>query len=267
MKKSLITLLLLLILISGFSQNSGNYYFGRLTPPVKKEKLPEATTIHDMLPSLWINLVLPYKDRVELEKRRKMEYAVGYYLYPLDGYDNLVDYVSVEISVICNGQVLTSQSTNEKLTAGQKNIINTADMGSDISIKIKYTYKNGQKDNPGSDRSIMEGVVVVTVIPETEAEFPGGFNQLTKYMMENIINKISKESSVEKIQRTIVKFTVDEQGQIVDAKISNTSTDQKIDKLILDAMNKMPVWRPAENSKGIKVKQEFTIPFGGGIGC
>jgi len=37
-------------------------------------------------------------------------------------------------------------------------------------------------------------------------------------------------------------------------------------KLILDETKKMPKWKPAKNSEGIKIKQEFSIPFGGG-GC
>jgi TonB family protein len=61
-----------------------------------------------------------------------------------------------------------------------------------------------------------------------------------------------------------VKFTVNEEGGIMNPKMLRTSRDSKADKLVLEAISKMPKWKPAQNSKGVKVKQEFTVPFGGG---
>ncbi len=266
MKYSIITAFLLLLMIPGFSQNPDNYYFGRMNPIVKKEKLPEAISIRDIIPELWINLNLDYKDRIELDNRRKTEYAVGYFLFPLEGYEMVIDNVSAEISATCNGKLLTSQSKGYALTAEQKNIINTADLGTDINIRIKFTYKNKEKDRTGSNDRIIEGFLAVTVVPETEAEFPGGFNYLTKYLMENIIYKISEQNAIEKIQQATVKFKVDETGKVFDVRLFWKSTDIKTDRLILDAMNKMPKWSPAENPKGTKVIQEFTIQLGG-AGC
>jgi TonB family protein len=266
MKNNIITLFLVLLFSTGFSQNSKYEYNGRLTPSVKKEKLNEVKFISDITPELWHKLALPIKEHDELDYRRKMEYSLGYYLYPQGGYNIIIDYVSVEILATCNSKVLTSQSTSDKLTPEQKNILNAADLGSDISIKIKFKYKNQAKDSLGSSK-IIEGKLAVTVVPETEAEFPGGFKQITEYLMKNVINKITEASTSEKIRQAIVKFTVNEEGQVVDAKILRTSTDPKIDDLLLNAINKMPKWVPAKNSKGIKVKQEFSIPFGSDSGC
>jgi len=61
-----------------------------------------------------------------------------------------------------------------------------------------------------------------------------------------------------------VKFTVNEEGKIVDALIFRSSEDPKADQLLLDAINKMPEWKPARNSTGMKIKQEFTIPMSNG---
>jgi TonB family protein len=263
MKYSIITLFLTLLINSGFSQNS-DYYFGRFNPTVKNEELPEAVLISDIIPALWIDLMLPYEDRIVLDNRRKMEYAVGSYLYPLGGYEMIIKYVSVEVSAIANGKLRSSQSDDDTLTTEQKNLINAADIGSDINIKIRFTIKNN--DESGNGNEIMEGFLAVTVVPETEAEFPGGFNYLTKYLMENVIGKISDQIASEKIQPAIVKFAINEEGQIVDIQIIRTSTDQIIDKLILDAMHKMPKWSPAKDSKGVKIKQEFNIRFGNN-GC
>jgi TonB family protein len=72
---------------------------------------------------------------------------------------------------------------------------------------------------------------------------------------------VSKE-----FQQGKVLFTVSEAGEIVNTKISKTSGDAKTDKLMIEAINKMPKWKPAENAKGIKVAQEFEFGVGRG-GC
>ena len=61
-------------------------------------------------------------------------------------------------------------------------------------------------------------------------------------------------------------FTVNEEGDVVDAKISKTSGDLLTDKLIVEGISKMPKWKPAKNSKGEKVKQDFIFNVGNG-GC
>ena len=56
-----------------------------------------------------------------------------------------------------------------------------------------------------------------------------------------------------------LKFTIDEKGNVIDVHLSKSSNDAAIDKLILEAANKMPAWTPAMNYKGDKVKREFTL--------
>jgi TonB family protein len=88
---------------------------------------------------------------------------------------------------------------------------------------------------------------------------------MTKYLKENAINKISETTSKE-LKQGIVRFTVNEEGTITDAKIFKTSGDLNTDKLLLEVINKMPKWRAAEDSNGIKVKQEFEFSVGN-VGC
>jgi len=274
MKNNIITLLLFLICIPSFSQKSQYEYQGRFSPAIKKEKLNEARFISEIMPGFCNYFVLPFNERVQMNDLLKVVSLVqGNYTYPQGNYihiqkdfENIIDFVSIEILATCQGKSLASQSTSNELTAEQKNILNTADLGTDIRIKIKFNYKNWANNNLKTDKKIKEGEYLVTVVPETEAKYPGGFKQLTAYVTEIIFNKSSKTGSFGKIQQAIVKFTVNEEGQVVGTKLFKSSIDPQIDKLILDAINKMPKWKPAENPKGIKVKQEFSIPFGGD-GC
>jgi TonB family protein len=154
-------------------------------------------------------------------------------------------------------------SPNDALSTEQKNILNTVDPGTGITINVTYKSKNAVTDN------IVNSTMSVSmmIVPEIEAEYIGGYQQLKKYLKENVISKIS-EAKTWQLQdaNAIVLFTVDEDGEIVNTKISKTSGDAKTDKLLVDAINKMPKWKPAENSKGIKVKQEFEFSVGNS-GC
>jgi TonB family protein len=262
MKANLIAVILFLFLSPGFSQSSKYEYHGRRSLTVKKEKLNEVVFINDITPELWQKLVLPQKERDELEQRRRINYPLGYYLYPQGGYDINIDYISVEILASCDGKILTSRSTGNKLNTEQKNILNTADLGSDISIKVEFRFKNKINNDLNNAEETILGHLSVTVVPETEAEFPGGNKKISEYLAENFFKKASEITTVRKIQQAVVKFTVNEVGQIIDVKISRSSTDPKVDKLLLDVTSKMVGWKPAKNSSGVRVKQEFSIPFG-----
>ncbi len=276
MKNKIFTLVLFLLSINGFSQNS-KYEFGRrFTPSIKNEKINEAKYVSEIMPQFCRYFSLPSKDRALFEDQVKIADSHNegyvYHLYsqesffPEENYEKVIDFVSVEISAVCQGKNLKSQCSRKTLTPEQKNILNSADLGTDIRIKIKFKYKYQAIEDLDNGSKVREGEYIVTVVPETEAEYPGGFKQMTEYIKKNIINKIPEKGISKKIQQAVLEFTVNEEGQIIDTKISSTSTDPKIDKLILDATNKMPKWKPAQNSKGVKVKEEFSIQFGGG-GC
>jgi hypothetical protein len=165
-----------------------------------------------------------------------------------------------------NGKVLSAHSSGNQLTAEQIHLLQIADLGSDINIKIKFKFKNQDAKSVGSGNNIINGNLALTVVPDTEAEYPGGFAQLSDYFNKNVFNKISDENATDKIMNASVKFTINEDGRVTNTKMSNTSADPQIDKLIIDQTAKMPKWNPAKNSAGVKIKQEFSIPFGG-PGC
>ena len=269
MKNNPISLLILLFFIPGYSQNLKYEYNGRRTPSIKKEKLIKAEFITEIMPELWRNILLPFRERVELDYRKKIDYSQEWYTYmnpKAYDYSKIINYVSVEMITIIDGKIVISQSTSDKLTTEQKNSLNTADLGTDIKIKIKFNYKNQINDNLGNNNRIIEGESTITVVPETEAAYPGGYKQLTIYLIAAIFNNFSEKSAVSKIQQASVYFTINEDGSIMNAKLSRMSSDSKIDACILTAIGRMPKWKPAKNAKGITVKQVFCIPFDYG-GC
>ena len=144
----------------------------------------------------------------------------------------------------------------------QRGILKNADTGTDIVVNVKYNLKN----STATDGEVRLINFSYTVIPEIEAVYPGGDPVLKQYLKKNAIDKIA-EPVANALKLTTVRFTINEEGQVTNARITTTSEDAKIDNLLLETINKMPKWKPAENAQGIKVKQEFEFRVGNSFGC
>lgn len=175
------------------------------------------------------------------------------------------EYISVELLTCQQGNIIKSVSENDLLSQEQKDIMNRADAGTDITVVVKYMPENTLMYNEPKELSFM-----VAVDPENEAIYPGGQQQLEDYLKENAINKISN-TSYEAYDLTAIKFTINEEGQVVDAHIFGadyqTSVNEEIDALLLETIRNMPSWKPAEYADGTKVKQEFVLTVGNMENC
>lgn len=229
MKTIIITLILIQSCFTGISQNMNFEIRGTYSHPVLEASLHDAKTIADIssgYPSQWIT-----------------------------------DYISSEIAVTNHGKSTKVSNSNDQLSVAQKNLLLTAGLDSEIEISIRYYHKNpatGLKD-------VNTFNTTLTVIPELEAQYPGGEAEMKQYLKKNAINKINGVESIT-LPTTIIRFTVNEQGGIANAQVSQTSNDSTIDKLLLEAITKMPKWKPAENAHGVKVKQDFEFSVGN-TGC
>lgn len=266
MKKTFAFLLLLIAGTAAFAQQQKYQLPARQTPVTKKEKLTDVQTINDLTPLLWSSFQIPSNEKYWLDQRRPGTFPQpANFVYPQEDYKQILNVVSVEITTTSNGTKHTAKSNSDKLTTEQKSLLASADLGSDVSIALKYQYKNKADDQYGPRKQTVLCVGRVTIVPETEAEFPGGFKQLSDYVNTRIVGDKTEKTGLQKIERASVKFVVDETGKITDAKLVNPTNDAALDKLILDAINTMPNWKPAANSKGEKIKQQVYLPFS--VGC
>jgi TonB family protein len=99
-------------------------------------------------------------------------------------------------------------------------------------------------------------------MPDIDALFPGGINKVVEYLRGNVLQELSSEDSAvvsKKLMSAVVKFTVDETGKVIDARMQRSSSDETIDLRLLEAASRMPAWTPAMNIKGEKVQREFTV--------
>jgi TonB family protein len=250
MKSSIATILFSLILLSSFAQkekyeNPGTY---------KKPEMQDSV-YNNNSQNLWFEIRPTYKNPL---KKEKVNSAQSFDEISSDYPKNwLSEYVSTEISTTTHGKTMAAVGKTGVLTEEQKRILNSVDIGSEIRINNKYKSKNSATDKI----EIRNVDYIATVIPDVEAEYFNGQEQMMKYLKENAINKISERNF-----EVLIRFTVNESGEISNSKIKVTSNDSKIDRLLLDTINNMPKWKPAQNSKGVKVKQEFEFSVGNG-GC
>jgi len=241
--------------------NVGYEYTRRSDQTVTQQTLAKARYLCDIAPKLWARLVMSQSARVDLDhkvgKQDGQEYS--YKNLKEEAYTDMLEYTSVEISVVSDGKVLSSKNKNDELTNEQRNYLLVADPGTNVNIHIKFRYKDAFADAIANES--IDGSIAVTVVPENEAEYPGGLVKLNEYFYKKTTSPTPEISAYFKKQPAIIEFTVNKEGKAGAAKIVKTSGDPRADELLLKAVDTMPDWKPAENWQGEKTEQKFFIPF------
>jgi hypothetical protein len=155
--------------------------------------------------------------------------------------DWVKEYKSVKIIVISNGQKKTVTSSNDELTKKQKQLIESADLGSNIKVIVQYL-----PDNNLSKSEIQEMDFAFKVDPTHEAKCAGGEDHLNQYIEESIMKKVSRKD--------VPQYQV-------------AAVNKDTDALLLKTICEMPKWVSAEYSDGTKTKQEFVFTIGDHYSC
>ena len=167
------------------------------------------------------------------------------------------EYYSVEIATIHDGVTRKTIAKNSIISKEQKDYMRSADVGSNISVEVHYLPENTLKHNDPKEFTFS-----FMVNPLTEAEYPGGEEKLNSYLKEKAIDKVVG-ICVENNDLTIVKFMVSEKGEVNNAHIFGngyrSSTNELMDKILIDAILDMPLWKPAKFSNGKKNRTGICI--------
>lgn len=279
MKNILLEILLILISITGFSQENGYDFIPDNNPKLKIENLKTAKTIHDLSPDFCRYLNLPTRQQFSLDdrlNRKKLFFAstirpLGSYLenrqYIQKDFDRIIQYEMVEVITTQSGKAKSARGTSEKLTTEQRALLLSADPESTVKIKIRFVYKTPKENAPEAKSETNEGEFQVRLVPDSEAEFPGGEKPMLSFFQNQISAIIARTIPGEIPGTTRVVFTINEKGQVENVGIPKASADSRIDKIILQAIKGMPKSKPAKNTKGQSIKQEFRFSFGQNDGC
>lgn len=175
--------------------------------------------------------------------------------------DWVKEYKSVQITTMTKGKKSTLTSITDQLTSEQKQAIINADNGSDIEVAIKYSPSNNLSSN-----DVKKMDFSFRIDPERVATYKDGQDKLDQYISETIMKKVTLED-VPQYQVAAVKFTIDEEGQVIDAHVAQSSTNTNADQLILNTVCEMPKWQSAKYTDGTKTKQEFVLTVGDHYSC
>ncbi|MDP1814871.1 MAG: energy transducer TonB [Leadbetterella sp.] len=229
MKKLVLGLLLSTTFLSGFAQDLAYEVRGKYLRTVTKDVLEHSNLLSDIIAGYPVNWVK--------------------------------EYISVDVLTEKDGKTEIAKGENQVLNTEQKSILNKADLESEVHINVRYISINSVTERKESN----EMVVKMTVVPDIQAEFEGGYENLKKYLKDNLIDRIIENTPPE-FQKGKVVFKIDPNGKLVDAEILESSGDTNMDNFLLEVFRNMPNWKPAQNATGEKVKQRFEFSMGIG-GC
>jgi protein TonB len=98
----------------------------------------------------------------------------------------------------------------------------------------------------------------IFVVVESMPEFPGGQQEMMRYLAENIkYPVIAQENNIQ--GRVICQFVVEKDGKVTDIQVVRTSGDASLDKEAVRVINSMPKWKPGKQ-RGKAVRVKYTIP-------
>jgi len=251
MKNTISILLLLFLSNLGFSQTNsyGISIPGVTTTSNFNNKMEDAEL------RAWVRGM--YRRTVEKERVIKALLLSDF----VEGYPSswMKHYVSTEITTTSNAKTIKAVGSNNTLSPAQKDLLKKVVLNSDVHIDIKYKIDNVVTG--GMDERVAR--FSITIIPKVEAEFTEG--DVNEFLKEKTKKKFSQAKS-EKFEEGLVRFVINEEGKVENAKIITTTGNSKTDKLLLEVINEMPKWKPAKDAKGIKLKQTFEFLVGYMVG-
>ncbi|MBO5956136.1 MAG: TonB family protein [Bacteroidales bacterium] len=133
----------------------------------------------------------------------------------------------------------------------------------DVNIPVKkltfqdFWLKKNDADEPSSQKAVV-GQDSIYRVTEVMPQYPGGPNEMMKYIQENI--KYPQSAKDNKIEgRVFVSFVVEKDGSITNAAVMR-GIDKECDAEALRVVASMPKWTPGQH-KGENVRTQFTIPI------
>lgn len=110
---------------------------------------------------------------------------------------------------------------------------------------------------PLENREIPEDEIFVIV--EEMPEFPGGEEELRKYIAEHV--QYPEDAKVQKQEgKVFVKFVIDKEGNVRDAEIVNGTRFESLNNEALRVIKSMPQWKPGKQ-RGQNVNVSFVVPI------
>lgn len=123
----------------------------------------------------------------------------------------------------------------------------------DINAPLAKSKEEAEVTSSEITEEAQEAFIVVEQMPE----FPGGTDELQKYLSNNIRYPVAAlENGVQ--GRVICEFVVNSDGKVTNVRIVR-GVDPTLDAEALRVINAMPLWKPGKQ-RGKAVKVRYTLP-------
>ena len=221
-------------------QENLDYMIGTWSSPVTKDEVQQITSILDF----WSE-----EDKI----RYKHEAFSEIWVVNLKNYHDW----TIDVSEIEPGRKATGPT--EEFTKEQLDLVANADYSDHLRFSARF---NSTKIATGEVEEYILVSQTVSVVPDIQATYKGGFDALVNYLRKASKNKV-KHVKRDKVGRFRVFFTVTNKGSIADVKMVESSNYSDVDEALIKIVKNIPrKWSPARDGKGKKVDQEFVFTFG-----
>ena len=177
------------------------------------------------------------------------------------------DYSTVNITVKSDDISQSAINSIDVLSKEQVVLLQNSKVNDGIYINVKYLLFNSITEKL-ENRDMH---VYLTVIPEVEAVYPGGIDNVMSYLRDNCTKEMTNylsnrslelqnSSSMDPVFK--IRFSINETGHTADIEMEESSGSTDIDNALLELVSQMPKWSPAQNGNGKPVKQQFELLIG-----
>jgi TonB family protein len=212
--------------------------------------------LNDKTEGLWLTYHLNGKLSM------KSEYRNGEAIYKTTFYEN--GQIEDDFKIVENEyKIYKSYFESGILKSETKIYLNTGNKSQSVyneDGKIKsqeYYDKNGnQIENLSEELKPFENTdSQIYTISDQSAEFPGGFDGISKYVAVNFDENIAAEIA----GRIIVRFVVEKDGSISNVEVIKSLSNES-SKEAIRVIKSMPKWKPGKNN-GKAIRLQFTLPL------
>lgn len=170
-------------------------------------------------------------------------------------------YISVDITAFKHGKSVKASNKNEVLSNEQIDLINSADLDTEIAVSVKYI-----PDNTLSHNDVQEERFRFRLDPEVDAQYIGDREDMLQYIKQSAVDKIPSDL-FGVYHLSAVTFTVEVTGKIVDVAVALSCENEEVNKLLYETVCNIGKWKPAEFANGTKVKQDYVLTVGNIMSC
>jgi len=167
------------------------------------------------------------------------------------------EYDNVWIKSSLKEKNISLMSESHELSLEQKSLFKHATIGESFEIVINYHITNPKTQEVQFERLN----VGLTIVPEQEAEYTEGYNEMIAYFEEKSL-EIYYGKNLDNFTSVGLRFTITEDGQAEEIHKTRDSGYEEIDRYIIKLIENMPPWTPAKDANGNMVKQEFELVYG-----